>query len=627
MSGIGAFFQNHFLNAGALWWLAALAPLIIILYFLKLKRQELTVSSTLLWLQSIEDLRVNSPFQTIRRNILLLLQLLILLLAVLALARPLMNLQQEERRRYIVLIDTSASMAVEEMDGTRLEAAKKQALELVENMLRSDQMALIRFAAHASVLSSFTSDSGRLRELIEDLEIQATETNLREALNIGFSLAKVKGDQKSRAEVHLFSDGRYADTGDFAAQTGEVNYHAVGTSGNNVGLVALDVGYSSGEKAASEIFYGLENFDAAEAEPTVEFYFNDQLIEARKHKISPKLRLSDLAPVVGDREGVLKIRLVGRDVFPLDDTGYAVIQRPEPVKVLLIGPGDYFFKQALAVGGSAMSQISPDGYTPGMAEKYDVVVFDSWAPEETGRGSFIFHNCHPKLDDLEVGKETEGAMVLDWDRTHPLMRFFSLAEVFILRMKAVSPPKWMKVLAQTTEGPMLLCSEQENFRALYLPFHMSGDSNLSAQGTFPIFVLNALRWLPTTGAGGSRQLKTGDTLIANVGRAEKATVTDPKGRKHSISAHDGRILFPHTNIPGIYKVEAGKDERLLFAVNLLSPSESNVKTQEQFKLKGADLRAEAEIAKANREIWHWLVLGAFFMLLFEWYVYNAKVYL
>src|SRR6476661_8478371 len=95
-------------------WPAAIAaaisiPALLILYFLKLRRREMPVSSTLLWKKAIQDLQVNAPFQKLRRNLLLLLQLLLLLLLVLALARPVTHFTPGAGKSTVILIDRSAS--------------------------------------------------------------------------------------------------------------------------------------------------------------------------------------------------------------------------------------------------------------------------------------------------------------------------------------------------------------------------------------------------------------------------------------------------------------------------------------------------------------------------------------
>ena len=69
-------------------WLFLLIPLLVLFYFLKLKRPRLEIPSLILWRQVLSDNRVNSPFQRFKRNILLLLQLLLLLLLILAAMQP-----------------------------------------------------------------------------------------------------------------------------------------------------------------------------------------------------------------------------------------------------------------------------------------------------------------------------------------------------------------------------------------------------------------------------------------------------------------------------------------------------------------------------------------------------------
>ena len=71
----------------AVWqWLLlfSIPPLVVLLYFLKLKRQPLEIPSTYLWHRTIEDLHVNSLWQKMRQSLLLFLQLLFVLLLILA---------------------------------------------------------------------------------------------------------------------------------------------------------------------------------------------------------------------------------------------------------------------------------------------------------------------------------------------------------------------------------------------------------------------------------------------------------------------------------------------------------------------------------------------------------------
>src|SRR5207247_1684390 len=90
------------------WAVLAGVPVgIIALYFLKLRRRPVQVSSTLLWRRSLEDLHVNSLFQRLRKNLLLFLQLLAVALAMLALGGLKMKGRTTAGERYVLAIDES----------------------------------------------------------------------------------------------------------------------------------------------------------------------------------------------------------------------------------------------------------------------------------------------------------------------------------------------------------------------------------------------------------------------------------------------------------------------------------------------------------------------------------------
>jgi hypothetical protein len=138
----------------------------VLLYFLKLKRQPLEVPSTFLWSRTIEDLHVNTIWQRLRRNLLLVLQLLLIAILMLALLRPGWRGTAVTDERLILLIDNSASMSAIDEHPSRLEQAKHRALALVEQM-KSGHVAMIIAFSDMAQTQSYNESRRFLRRQIE----------------------------------------------------------------------------------------------------------------------------------------------------------------------------------------------------------------------------------------------------------------------------------------------------------------------------------------------------------------------------------------------------------------------------------------------------------------------------
>jgi len=168
-----------------------LAIPILLLYMLRLRRREIPVSSTYLWQQLLLDREANTPWQRLRRNLLLLLQLLILALLVLALARPYIVVPAVSAGQTALLLDASASMnATDSPEGTRFEAARRQALEMVETMSAGDRMTVIRVAAVPEVLVPYTNDRTLLRDAINSAQPSLASADWAAALTLAGDAAK-----------------------------------------------------------------------------------------------------------------------------------------------------------------------------------------------------------------------------------------------------------------------------------------------------------------------------------------------------------------------------------------------------------------------------------------------------
>jgi hypothetical protein len=249
---------------------AAIAvPTLVILYFLKLRRRDLEVSTTLLWKKAIQDLQANAPFQRLRRNLLLFLQLLILGAVLFALAQPIIKAQTLTGSKLVILIDRSASMTATDADPTapaqtRLDRAKEQAVALVDSMKEAstffttknsgDQAMVIAFDNQAEPLQPFTNDKDALKDAIRAISPTHKTTGVEQAVTVALANlprrkliengveTTIEGITEGEpVTMHLFTDGRIPDAG--KAKPGPENtmvFHQVGREDStNLAITAL----------------------------------------------------------------------------------------------------------------------------------------------------------------------------------------------------------------------------------------------------------------------------------------------------------------------------------------------------------------------------------------------------
>jgi len=381
---------------------AIAVPSLLILYFLKLRRRDVEISTTLLWKKAIMDMQANAPFQRLRKNILLLLQLLILAAIVLALAQPQFAGQAMVGQMHVIMIDRSASMSAEDVvEGagkvtTRLTRAKKDAEALVESLREggllnrgeSDKAMVIAFDNAATVLQAFTSDKQALKNAINSIEPGETPTSLSTAIKLAQANAPLKPNIDNDGTVsgttavssipltiHLFSDGKIPDastlslgpTRDASKPDGEGNtiiYHAVGNQkASNVGIVALraERGFENPNKLT--VFVSLANNDPTPREVDVELVVDGQAAGLRTVVVGPattgeKPAAEEGAAPIAINDPATRMAAsagVGGTIFQLDRLEGAVIQ----VNLRQPGSPDAPAGDVLAVDNRAIIVVPP----------------------------------------------------------------------------------------------------------------------------------------------------------------------------------------------------------------------------------------------------------------------------
>ena len=113
--------------------------------------------------------------------------------------------------------------------------------------------------------------------------------------------------------------------------------------------------------------------------------------------------------------------------------------------------------------------------------------------------------------------------------------------------------------------------------------------------------------------------------------ADKVYITRPDGRQSEL-LREGQNAFTFSDADrlGFYDMRLKRDDEQpaqRFAVNLFDTRESNLAPAAEVKISHENVTGKAAWEPARREVWKWILLVALGVLLFEWYVYNKRVYL
>ncbi|NLX15186.1 MAG: VWA domain-containing protein [Phycisphaerales bacterium] len=663
------------MNFLAPWYLPALAtvltvPPLVLLYFLKLKRQELPISSTLLWKRAVEDLQVNAPFQRLKSNLLLFLQLLLLLLAILAIAEPTWSGPRDWKKSVVLILDQSASMAVEEgARQTRLDLAKEQARQAINDLASNQKAMVIGFSNRARVLQTFTNDKNALHRAVERIEQTDAVGRLTEAMNLAEVYAMPTGEEAatetevSDAQYIVFTDGRLPDTADITVQRGTMDIVRIGNRRDNVGIVNLDVRRNYEKPELLSVLVRVRNFGYDPASRDISLLVDDQLRSVQAipllapladRELLTRMPLSGLPPE-GNEVSIafelplataarIEVRLSGTDALPIDDRAYAIVPPPRAMNILLVTPGNYYLRRLVPAMPVANCTIcSPEEYEEASDDKliengrclYDVVIIDGHSTERLPAGNYLFFAGAPLIEGVRIGPGIEGQPFLDWDETHPVLRHVSVPAINVFSWLDIKLPNQAIPLIEGPEGPVLAVLRQERNQYLICAFGLF-DSTRTYLNTdwvlnegFVVFVYNALRYLAgATSAGQIEPVRPGEPFtVAARPEAASVRILRPDGEYDQATASPtGLATYGRTNKVGIYSIAtgiAGEDAR---AVNLLDEQESFIAPNKDFHIATGSVTATGSLDRSRRPLWPYLLMTFGLVLLLEWIIYNKRVF-
>ena len=612
--------------------------------------------STFLWHRSIDDLRVNSLWQRLRRSILLLLQLCVIALVALALVRPGWSGSQLLGSRFVFLIDTSASMSSLDGSPTRLDEAKRRARELIDQMAGGDVAMIVSFSDSARVEQSFTDSRRELERKLAAIEPTARATRLDEALRVAAGLANPAGRSSAvdgapveglPATVYIFSDGVFPNVDNFDLGNLHPLYVPIGdVSAANVGITAFNTRRREGRQGDLQAFARLENFGSVDVLLEVELLRDGTLIDARRVQIAPHTASGvafDLADTV---RGALELVIRPGGALRLDDHAWTAIEPARQVNVLCVTAGNEALVRALKTDKSLSTAnveiVEPEFlesqryHAAAAAGNWSLVIFDRCQPQQMPQANTLFIGAVPPDTPWSAGAVVEAPQIIDVNTAHPLLEWIDLSNVRFAEGMIVRPPAGATVLIDTAEGALMAIAPRGGFEdaALGAAIVAAGPAGSLVANTdwplrlsFPVFVLNTLAYL-----GGTDELVTTRSIqpgaifsFRTAGDAQTADLQAPNGEQLTLERRRGEAFQVNsTDELGMYEIKPLGQPPSRFVVNLFDSAESAISTRSEFRVGASEIKGQVGWEGARRELWKALLLGALGVLCLEWYIYVRR---
>ncbi len=615
-----------------------LAIPILLLYMLRLRRREVVVSSTFLWQQLLRDREANTPWQKLRRNLLMFLQLLTLALLVFALARPFIEVPAVGTGKIAVVLDASASMSTAENGETRLDIARRQALDMIDTLGVGNQMTIIRAAENAEVLASLTEDRAALRAAVLSAHAGSGSANWDEAL----TLAAANAGSGEDFTTVIISDGGGLGgrngTATLPAIPGTLQYIPIGQTSDNVAITALAARALPGQ--STELFAQITNYGDQDADVIFDLEIDGSLFTAERQTIPANSSLPIISRELPEAFTTVRAGITPPADTPtpnqlaLDDSAYAVRSAEGARRVLITTEGNRFLEQVFrSLPGVSAFTVEP-GRTPRSA--YDIYVYDGWLPETLPAGDILIINPPQSTDLFTVGETltrtddsanspTGNILVA---RDDPRMRFLDLSALNLLEFKQVTAD-WAEPLITAQGGPLLLAGETGGQQIAILTFDLR-DSDLPLQIAYPILVASLLNWFTPQGIVQQPEASVGQPLtLTPPATADSLRVSLPDGSTRTLPVNTPTVNFTETGEIGLYRVDALSAGEVVssgvFSVNLFDPTESAITPQTTITIGDEEITPQAEGEVGQREFWPLVALFALILLLIEWIIYHRRV--
>ena len=546
-----------FLDPRNLLWGLSLAVLVAI-YLRSRARPSIDVSSLMLF---DEVPAPSASVRQVRFDLLFWLEAAALAALTLAIAGFFVRLPERPAhgRSHALVFALGAGMTAAENGSSRLDRAKREALDLIHDAHPEDQFSIITYALEANLAQAPTSDARELRAAIGKLDAIAVATR---PAALRAALMRARG----AAEIDLFADRPPPSEalGDIAT-AGRFVFHQVSSGDANLAIVSLDPGVPK----TSKMHVGVRNFGAHPQLCELKIDLGGNQVAAQTLMLAPREQVTapyDPLPA----GGIVHAHIASPDAIAADNDRYVLAAADVPLHALIVSPDpavrDDLARVLLAVNPNfRIEAIDPASYHPANndSDQYALaIVHDSDAAVHANSTLLVFPPAGTSklvpgliVDGTASGAELHGASQIGGNGL-PIgaTRILTMPEWMEVTSSATLPGKGrmpVAAIGQGVSGSLGVIAFDVRDRMLLDPDHL--DALVGTVDLIKRLVVPANIQVVATGT------------YVNLPASGPATITSPDGSVQTVTPDKAGRIALRPLMAGRYTVNNGKSSVQVFA--------------------------------------------------------------
>ncbi|MBQ8322374.1 MAG: VWA domain-containing protein [Clostridia bacterium] len=373
-------------------------PILIIIYIIKSKYTEQTVSSTYLWTLSERFLKRKNPISRLTGIISLVLQILAIALISLAIAHPIITVP-DLADEYCFILDASGSMNMTSGDKTRFERGKERIAEIIDDSVDGSIYSLVYVGNTTNAVFEQISDKEQAKLLLTETEPVYNAADFTDAIG----MAQGYFDKNSGMQTYLVTDKSYQNHEN-------VTVINVAGSENNYGISGVTYTVKDNRLTVN----GQVTSYQKDASLGVELYVDDGAEAKANGTIVARAGVPtafQLTCAIG-KFSSLKVSVSNADALAYDNE-YVIfdVTSESSYDTLLVSDTPFFLQSALeTLMNARLDVVSTKAYAG--QSGYGLYVFDCFTPEALPKDGTVWL-VNPTQSVSESGFSVQGEVSLE----------------------------------------------------------------------------------------------------------------------------------------------------------------------------------------------------------------------